>query len=378
MFDEHAILMHLPPFLKNNVSNYMAHEYFGNLSLFSHIHPYVLGLLALKLKSISCNSQHYLFHKSQFGQEIYIVKSGISLMEYSPHDSNSNNSYRILKRGDLFGSNIFINTQRDCTVKSITYSEYFVLTVADLLDTLKNNFGDNYTVIYEQIISKAKLLADKELSVSLNYSKNCPMHGPKVQIKNARDQLITSTHNQCIQSNKPYKKHNRSCCDMVKENVKYKLNGSSKLRNKMIVNEFQKITLKDEFNTDECTYDVSERLMRKDPFVKLKCTCKINKERMKTIVSEIELVSEEVKLDNNTNINTSIDKNGGSTTMTDDENGKLLDTLTSNNAVIKDFDGELNDTIITDKLNYDVGWSNKKLSTIPVTKSGNVYKYHGN
>ncbi len=56
-----------------DVSLYISNKYLENLDFFCNkfIDPYVRGLIALKMKSISCNKGYKLFAKGDIAEKIY-------------------------------------------------------------------------------------------------------------------------------------------------------------------------------------------------------------------------------------------------------------------------------------------------------------------
>merc|ERR1712176_1732628 len=61
IFDEDKVLDHLPPYLRMDISYYVAKKAFQDLDFFSMLTPMDRGSIALKMKSISCNQGYKLF-----------------------------------------------------------------------------------------------------------------------------------------------------------------------------------------------------------------------------------------------------------------------------------------------------------------------------
>merc|ERR1712176_254489 len=80
IFDEDAVLKHLPPYLQMDISYYVAKKALNDIDFFRDISPMVRGSIALKMKSISCNAGYKLYKKGDLAQQIYIQRTGFATM----------------------------------------------------------------------------------------------------------------------------------------------------------------------------------------------------------------------------------------------------------------------------------------------------------
>ena len=62
VFDHERIMASIPTYLQNHVNHHLSQSLQG-LDMFKHLPPQVIGQIALKMTSTSCNSGHTLFKK---------------------------------------------------------------------------------------------------------------------------------------------------------------------------------------------------------------------------------------------------------------------------------------------------------------------------
>merc|ERR1712228_906775 len=96
------------------------------------------GLLAIKLKTLSCGQSEYLLKENNYcRRSIFIQRTGTALIS-SPFDKNE---CVISKMGTIFGFNSFIKpqSQRRCSVKTLSYSEFYVLDYDDIENVLQSH-----------------------------------------------------------------------------------------------------------------------------------------------------------------------------------------------------------------------------------------------
>ena len=101
---------------------------------------YLIISRLLRLKAKSVGSEQKLYEKGEIGRELY-TKNGKSKLTYDGDDTLSPNKYRILKRGDVCGKSIL--TGKECTVACLSWSEFGVLDINDIIDVLKVNYDIN-------------------------------------------------------------------------------------------------------------------------------------------------------------------------------------------------------------------------------------------
>ena len=111
MFDEMSVLDNLPEYLQMDVSAYIGKQILKQIGIFSkHIDSYTMGLIALKMKSVSCNAGYKLFQTNDIGNKIYIQRSGKALLKYKSkalHRRNSaSNLSNISNISNYSGSNV--------------------------------------------------------------------------------------------------------------------------------------------------------------------------------------------------------------------------------------------------------------------------------
>ena len=66
-----------------DVSAYVAKQVLRKLPIFDVLDSHTIGLIALKMKKISCNAGYKLFHANDAAREMYILRSGTSILQYS-------------------------------------------------------------------------------------------------------------------------------------------------------------------------------------------------------------------------------------------------------------------------------------------------------
>ena len=66
-----------------DIGAYVGKQILRKLPLFDGLDSYTIGLIALKMKSISCNAGYTLFQANDIAKEIFIQRSGKSLLYYN-------------------------------------------------------------------------------------------------------------------------------------------------------------------------------------------------------------------------------------------------------------------------------------------------------
>ena len=66
-----------------DVSAFVAKQVLRKLPIFDVLDSHTVGLIALRMRSVSCNAGYKLFQANDPAKEIYIQRSGKSLLEYS-------------------------------------------------------------------------------------------------------------------------------------------------------------------------------------------------------------------------------------------------------------------------------------------------------
>ena len=108
VFDENDLISSLPPYLQNDIHSFLARSILMQLNIFKSIKKNleILGQISLKMRSISCNERYSLFKKGDRAKEIYIQRTGESILKYP----NGNIIY--LSRGDVIGERAIISPKR--------------------------------------------------------------------------------------------------------------------------------------------------------------------------------------------------------------------------------------------------------------------------
>ena len=77
VFDDMDVMNSLPGYLRRDVGNCLSEKYFNQCEIFQDLSPYIRGLIALRLRCVSCNAGYELFHAQQYGKELFIQRTGI-------------------------------------------------------------------------------------------------------------------------------------------------------------------------------------------------------------------------------------------------------------------------------------------------------------
>ena len=145
----------LPNYLQKDIQDFLASSVLKGLDLFQSLPSSVVGQIALKLKSKLCNVGHKLFESGDYGNELFIQRTGSSKLYYE----GKLNNYRRLKRGDVCGENVILSRKRIHTLQAITWCEYYVLSISDILAVLKDNFD---AITAQKEWDKMKMFLDVE------------------------------------------------------------------------------------------------------------------------------------------------------------------------------------------------------------------------
>ena len=102
VFDEGDLISSLPPNLQNQIHSNLAQSILSQIDFFKSFTKstgsmHILGQIALKIRSISCNEGFKIIERGDRAKEIYIQRTGHSVLE--SHEG----WIRELKRGDIIG-----------------------------------------------------------------------------------------------------------------------------------------------------------------------------------------------------------------------------------------------------------------------------------
>ena len=127
----------IPTYLQNHITEHLAQS-LSELDMFTNLPLSVIGQMALKMTSTSCNSGHTLFTKGGLSHEFYIQRTGRSVLHRNT--ASKAGKTRILERGDVCGEYAILSGKHRDTVKCLTWSEFYVLDINDLLSVLRTKF----------------------------------------------------------------------------------------------------------------------------------------------------------------------------------------------------------------------------------------------
>eukprot|EP01084_Bolivina_argentea_P302102 521403_1 len=119
------------------------------------------------MRSISCNENYSLFQKGDRAKEIYIQRRGESIINY--YDGTS----KILKRGDVIGERSMVSPKRKFSVQCSTFSEFYVLSVQDIVSILQTEYPTTWTKRWRNMVKQLKLSLNKNKKYirTVNFNK---------------------------------------------------------------------------------------------------------------------------------------------------------------------------------------------------------------
>lgn len=164
--DEDAVTAILPDRLKAETAIHVHLETLKRVQLFQDCEPGLLVQLVLKLKLQVFSPGDYICRVGDVGKEMYIVKRG----ELSVLAEDCRTIYGKLSDGCVFGELSILNisgvktgNRRTANVRSVGYSDLFVLSKLDLWNVLED-YPDAKTLLVEKgkhILRKDGLLDDE-------------------------------------------------------------------------------------------------------------------------------------------------------------------------------------------------------------------------
>eukprot|EP01083_Nonionella_stella_P029364 80845_1 len=136
VFDENELLSLLPAYLQHDIHSYVAKQFLLQLKIFQneyiHLSNFIIGLIAVQCKSISCNQSYKLYDVGDIAKEFYIQRTGQSLM----YDKKGH-LVRELTRGSVCGEySGFLFKKRKVKIQCQTWSEFYSINVDDIRQTL--------------------------------------------------------------------------------------------------------------------------------------------------------------------------------------------------------------------------------------------------
>ena len=158
--DEDSVLASLPEKLKAEIALHVHIETLRRVAIFQDAEPGLLVELVLKLKLSVCTPGDYICRKGDIGKEMYILKRG-KIVVVSP---DGKTVYVTLSDGAVFGELSILNivgnkngNRRTANIRSVGYSDIFVLSKADLWDALRE-----YPEAKKQLIKRGRQILMKD------------------------------------------------------------------------------------------------------------------------------------------------------------------------------------------------------------------------
>lgn len=159
-FDEEEILSKLPEKLRAEIAINVHLDALKRVAIFQDCEPGLLVQLVLKLKLSIFSPGDYVCRKGDIGKEMYIVKRG----QLNVVGDDGQTIYAGLGDGSVFGEVSILNipgnktgNRRTANVRSLGYSDLFVLSKDDLWDALQE-----YPDAKEKLIERGKDILQKD------------------------------------------------------------------------------------------------------------------------------------------------------------------------------------------------------------------------
>eukprot|EP01083_Nonionella_stella_P217283 780208_1 len=168
VFDEDAIVQTLPPHLQLQIEYYLSSHFIKQIRIFNSLPDSILGQIALKIRSISCNADHKLYHKGQRAKAIYIQRTGLSKLRY--HDVRKQN--KTFVRGHVCGEDAFIRPKRHTSVTCETWCEFYVIPIVDVIDILQHEYPYSYLKKVRNIMDAVRLKVRQPKIVFKRYKQD--------------------------------------------------------------------------------------------------------------------------------------------------------------------------------------------------------------
>jgi len=192
--DAENVLSVLPKHLRTNIESEIASKTLKEIDFLNEFLPLpLIGQIAIKMRSISCNAGHWLYKKNELGDELYIQRTGVSMIYYH-HESRSHGNLRQhrTQRGDVIGEHCLFSHKRKHSVKSLTWSEYFVVTRQDIRQVIADNYKHSERV-WQRMKEKVRHSNHKRRNISQQSKEHEAMDGHVIHdlSQHARDLRMT-------------------------------------------------------------------------------------------------------------------------------------------------------------------------------------------
>ncbi len=160
VFDENELLNMLPEYLQHDIHAHVGKQFLLQLKIFQneyiHLPEFIIGLIAVKSKSISCNQWFKLYDVGDIAKEFYIQRTGVSAM----YDENNKLLYN-LSRGSVCGEyECILFKQRKVKVECSTWSEFIAVNVDAIKEILEQYYPKSHSNKWNQL-KKYKCVVEK-------------------------------------------------------------------------------------------------------------------------------------------------------------------------------------------------------------------------
>ncbi|XP_074602598.1 cyclic nucleotide-gated channel beta-3-like [Brevipalpus obovatus] len=182
LFNENKIFYTLPMKIRTDLAMDIHYKMLSQVDLFKECDKNVIRDIAVKLKPILFLPGNYICCKGEVGYEMYIVSKGkVNILR----EDRIGNESRIceLGPGGVFGEIAVLGipglSRRTASVRSVGYSNLFMLSKSDLWDTLRN-----YPETQKKLHNKAKqviqerALRDRHLTPESSIDVDCIIKEP--------------------------------------------------------------------------------------------------------------------------------------------------------------------------------------------------------
>ena len=131
--DERQILQELSTKLRREVCLYLVNDIVYTVDLFDQLNPETFANVVINLKPMQCAPGDNIFHKGDYGHEMYIVVSGKMICRLGKKAGDTTKD-KVLKPGDYFGelSAFDLQSKRTCSIDALVFSELYTLSREDL------------------------------------------------------------------------------------------------------------------------------------------------------------------------------------------------------------------------------------------------------
>ncbi|XP_076365887.1 cyclic nucleotide-gated channel alpha-3-like isoform X1 [Tachypleus tridentatus] len=184
--DEDNIMSILPDKLKAEIALYVHLDTLKRVKLFQDCEAGLLGQLVLKLKLQVFSPGDYICRKGDVGKEMYIVKRG--KLEVVADDEKT--VFATLEDGSVFGELSILNisgmktgNRRTANVRSVGYSDLFVLSKEDLWNVLEE-YPEAKKMLVErgrQILMKDGLLSKEAIEAAKKENEKLPNKSSRLE-----------------------------------------------------------------------------------------------------------------------------------------------------------------------------------------------------